>query len=76
MEMEHHAKYCVKSQLLNVVLEISMASIPKISNVDMIKVLEEFQLYLNLLVFGDDFFFFVAFVQRNSSVWNKLLDLL
>ena len=44
MEMEHHAKYCVKSQLRNVVLEISTASIPKISNVDMIKVLEEFQL--------------------------------
>ena len=42
--MEHHAKYCVKSQFLNVVLEISIASIPKISNVDMIKVLEEFQL--------------------------------
>ena len=72
MEMEHHAKYCVKSQFLNVVLEISIASIPKISNVDMIKVLEEFQ----LLVFGDDFFFFVAFVERNLSVWNKLLDLL
>ena len=34
--MEHHAKYCVKSQFLNVVLEISIASIPKISNVDMI----------------------------------------
>ena len=76
MEMEHHAKYCVKSQFLNVVLEISIASIPKISNVDMIKVLEEFQ----LLVFGDDFFFFVAFLYReirqcgtNCWIYSNLL---